>query len=395
MKILMRHIGLAVALALALAWSAASAQELRLRLLSTTDIHANLYDWDYYRDQRDISLGLARTAALIRQARGETPNVMLFDSGDAIQGTPLGDFVATERPLQPGQIHPVVRAMNLLHYDAASFGNHEFNYGLDFLHLTYNGAQFAYATANVFLAGPAGLNPAAPLIAPFVILERDFVDEAGARQHLRVGAIGFVPPQIMQWDRSHLEGRVFTIDIVEAARRYVPQVRAAGADVVIAMVHSGLSAAPMRGMDENSANYLAAVPGIDAILSGHQHLVFPDPSFANICVGAKVGAKGDVTDTTVAATVAFVLPENGWKHDGKKHGYKRDGHEQDGHEQDGWHGRKHDSDHKDWGRTGTSDSPKADEAKTVSFDKGAGHDWSGRQGHGHKSHDRKHHGNND
>src|SRR5262249_37992953 len=134
MKILMRHIGLAVALALALAWSAASAQELRLRLLSTTDIHANLYDWDYYRDQRDISLGLARTAALIRQARGETPNVMLFDSGDAIQGTPLGDFVATERPLQPGQIHPVVRAMNLLHYDPASFGHQEFNSALVSLH---------------------------------------------------------------------------------------------------------------------------------------------------------------------------------------------------------------------------------------------------------------------
>src|SRR5262249_41043115 len=86
----------------------------------------------------------------------------------------------------------------------------------------------------------------------------------------------------MQWDRSHLEARVGVIDIVEAARRYVPRMRDAGVDLVVAMVHSGLSAAPMRGMDENSANYLAAVPGIDAILSGHQHLGFPDPSFANI-----------------------------------------------------------------------------------------------------------------
>src|SRR5262249_18796294 len=142
MKILMRHIGLAVALALALAWSAASAQELRLRLLSTTDIHANLYDWDYYRDQRDISLGLARTAALIRQARGETPNVMLFDSGDAIQGTPLGDFVAPERPLQPGQIHPLVRAMTRLPAAPPVFATHVFNYALDFRHLPYNGPHF-------------------------------------------------------------------------------------------------------------------------------------------------------------------------------------------------------------------------------------------------------------
>src|SRR5262249_28146900 len=216
--------------------------------------------------QTDTSLGLARTAALIAQARSEAPNVLLLDSGDAIQGTPLGDFVATERPLQQGQVHPVVRAMNLLHYDAASLGNHEFNYGLDFLRLTMAGAQFPYATANVFNAGPAGGNPASPFIPPFVMLERDFVDAAGAPQHLRIAAIGFVPPQIMQWDRSTLEGRVVAIDIVEAARRFVPQMRAAGADVVVAMVHSGLSATPMRGMDENSANYLASVPGIDAIL---------------------------------------------------------------------------------------------------------------------------------
>jgi 2',3'-cyclic-nucleotide 2'-phosphodiesterase/3'-nucleotidase len=291
MRILAR-IGFAIVLAFSgwalSAWTA-SAQELRLRLLSTTDIHANVVDWDYYRDQQDISLGLARTAALIRAARAEVHNSMLFDSGDLIQGTPLGDYVATERPLQPGQVHPVVRAMNLLNYDAASLGNHEFNYGLDFLRLTLDGTRYPVVTANVFRAGTfmtEGRNPQRaeppPLIPPFVMLERDFVDETGATRHLRIGAIGFVPPQIMQWDRANLEGRVFVIDIVEAARRYVPQMRAAGADLVVALVHSGLSAAPMRGMDENSAAYLASVPGIDAILSGHAHLVFPDPSFANL-----------------------------------------------------------------------------------------------------------------
>jgi 2',3'-cyclic-nucleotide 2'-phosphodiesterase/3'-nucleotidase len=136
-------------------------------------------------------------------------------------------------------------------------------------------------TSNVFVAGPARA-AAPPLIQPFVILERDFVDEAGATRRLKVGVIGFVPPQIMQWDRANLEGRVFAIDIVDAARRYVPQMRATGTDLVVALVHSGLSAAPARGMDENAAAYLAQVPGIDAILAGHSHVVFPDPSFASL-----------------------------------------------------------------------------------------------------------------
>ena len=271
-----------VALAI-LAWLPALAQDapLRLRLLSTTDIHTHVLDYDYYRDQRDVSLGLARTAALIQQARSEVRNALLFDSGDAIQGNPLGDYVAVEQRLQPGQVHPVVKAMNHLGYDAATLGNHEFNYGLDFLRLTLAGARFPYVTANVYVAGPDRA-AAPPLIAPFTILDRDFVDEAGVTRRLRVGVIGFVPPQIMQWDRANLEGRVFATDIVQAARRHVPALRAAGADLVVAVAHSGLSAQAPRGMDENAAAYLAQVPGIDAVLAGHSHLVFPDPTFAGV-----------------------------------------------------------------------------------------------------------------
>ena len=267
----------------AIGWPPGQAQDptLHLRILSTTDIHTHIVDYDYYRDQPDNSLGFARTATLIRQARAEVRNSLLFDSGDLIQGNPLGDYVAVEQRLQSGQVHPVFKALNQLDYAAASLGNHEFNYGLDFLRIALVGAKFPYVTSNVFVAGP-DRTVAPPLIQPFVILDRDFVDDDGVTRRLRVGAIGFVPPQIMQWDRANLEGRVFVIDIVEAARRYVPQMRAAGADLVVALVHSGLSAASARGMDENAAAYLAQVTGVDAILAGHAHLVFPGPSFANL-----------------------------------------------------------------------------------------------------------------
>jgi 2',3'-cyclic-nucleotide 2'-phosphodiesterase (5'-nucleotidase family) len=121
-----RRVRLVVTIALValavLGWLPAQAQDaaLRLRLLSTTDIHTHIVDYDYYRDQRDASLGLSRTATLIHQARAEVRNSLLFDSGDAIQGNPLGDYVAVEQRLQPGQVHPVFRVMNQLGYAAAS-----------------------------------------------------------------------------------------------------------------------------------------------------------------------------------------------------------------------------------------------------------------------------------
>lgn len=274
-----RSFFLAIAIA-ALASLGVSAQEIKLRVLSTTDIHTHLYDYDYYRDTADDSFGLARTATLIKKARAESPNTLLIDSGDLIQGNPLGDWVARESGFKDGSVHPTHKAMTALKYDAASLGNHEFNYGLAFLETVLKGTKVPYVTSNVFLG--TDKTQAKPLIQPFVILDREFTDAAGAKQKVSVGVIGFVPPQIMTWDKANLEGKAFAIDIVEAARRYVPEMKAGGADIVVAAVHSGLSSAPAQPMDENVANLLAAVPGIDAILAGHAHRVFPDKSFSNV-----------------------------------------------------------------------------------------------------------------
>ena len=276
----LRSFGLALALVLAVSLGL-SAQEIKLRLLSTTDIHTHLYDYDYYRDAADDSLGLARTATLIRKARAEAPNVLLFDSGDLIQGNPLGDYVARESGFKEGQTHPTHKAMAALNYDAATLGNHEFNYGLPFLEAVLKGTKIPYVTSNVFLASADKVN-AKPLIQPFAVLDREFVDGTGAKQKVRVGVIGFVPPQIMTWDKANLEGKAFTIGIVEAAKRYVPQIKAAGADIVVAVVHSGLSSAPPQETDENAANHLTFVPDIDAVLAGHAHRVFPDRAFASV-----------------------------------------------------------------------------------------------------------------
>ncbi|MFT8246127.1 bifunctional 2',3'-cyclic-nucleotide 2'-phosphodiesterase/3'-nucleotidase [Roseomonas sp. BN140053] len=262
--------GAAAALApvAARAQGATGPARIRLRLLETTDLHVNVFPYDYYRDRTDDTVGLAKTATLIAAARAEVPNALLFDNGDVIQGSPLGDYMAYSHGLKPGQVHPIIAAMNGLDYVCGTLGNHEFNYGLDYLGTSLGGQNFPSVCANVFK--PDGT----PLIEPTRVFERELTDEAGTKHKLRIGVIGFVPPQIVQWDKANLDGKATTIDIVEAARHYLPALREKS-DLVIALCHSGIAGGEGEAGAENAALYLAKVPGIDAMFTGHQHLVFP------------------------------------------------------------------------------------------------------------------------
>ncbi|MDJ0388315.1 bifunctional 2',3'-cyclic-nucleotide 2'-phosphodiesterase/3'-nucleotidase [Roseomonas sp. E05] len=267
--------GAALSLGLPPGARAEAPARLRLRLLETTDLHVNIFPYDYYRDRTDDTVGLAKTAALIAAARAEAPNSLLFDNGDVIQGSPLGDYMAYSHGLKPGEVHPIIAAMNRLGYLCGTLGNHEFNYGLDYLGISLAGQNFPSVCANLLKADGT------PLVPPTRVFEREMVDEAGQRHRLRIGVIGFVPPQILQWDQANLAGRVTTLDIVEAARQHLPGLRAE-ADVVVALCHSGIAGGAPKPGAENAALHLAEVPGLDAILTGHQHLVFPGKDFANI-----------------------------------------------------------------------------------------------------------------
>ncbi|MFP2515760.1 bifunctional 2',3'-cyclic-nucleotide 2'-phosphodiesterase/3'-nucleotidase [Buttiauxella agrestis] len=247
-----------------------------LRILETSDLHSNMMDFDYYKDTPTEKFGLVRTASLINAARGETVNSVLVDNGDLIQGSPLGDYMAA-KGLKKGDIHPVYKALNTLDYAVGNLGNHEFNYGLDYLHMALSGAKFPYVNANII---DAKTNK--PLFTPYVIKETTVKDKDGKEQTLRIGYIGFVPPQIMTWDKTNLEGKVTVKDITETARQYVPEMRKQGADLVVVIAHSGLSSDPYHAMAENSVYYLSKVPGVDTILFGHAHAVFPGKDFANI-----------------------------------------------------------------------------------------------------------------
>lgn len=273
----------------------AATNQAHMRIMETTDLHVHVWPYDYYADKAVDTLGLARTASIIREIRAEATNSMLVDNGDFLQGNPMGDYIAYERGMKAGDMHPVIQAMNVLGYEASTLGNHEFNYGLDFLTATIAGANFPVVSANVVTEMGGDPRKDKTLVKPYVILDRMVKDGAGTEHPIRVGLIGFAPPQIMQWDRQHLEGKVQTRDIVATAEGWVPQMREEGCDIIIALSHSGIGAAERSDMMENASTVLARVDGIDAVMTGHSHLVFPSPDykdFADVNVDAgTIGGK--------------------------------------------------------------------------------------------------------
>ncbi|PEL44728.1 bifunctional 2',3'-cyclic-nucleotide 2'-phosphodiesterase/3'-nucleotidase [Bacillus wiedmannii] len=251
----------------------------KLRILETSDIHVNLMNYDYYQTKTDNKVGLVQTATLVNKAREEVKNSVLFDDGDALQGTPLGDYVANKikdpkNPVDPSYTHPLYRVMNLMKYDVISLGNHEFNYGLEYLKKVIKKTDFPVINSNVYIDDHDGNdeNDEHYFDRPYHILEKEVVDEAGQKQIVKIGVMGFVPPQIMNWDKANLEGKVKAKDIVQTAKKLVPEMKAQGADIIVALAHSGVDKSGYNEGMENASFYLATeVPGVDAVLMGHSH----------------------------------------------------------------------------------------------------------------------------
>ncbi|NHZ64533.1 bifunctional 2',3'-cyclic-nucleotide 2'-phosphodiesterase/3'-nucleotidase [Massilia genomosp. 1] len=262
-------------------------------VMETTDLHSNVLGYDYFKLAPEPSLGLDRTAALIAQARQQFPNNLLFDNGDAIQGSALADYQALAHPLKCDQTLAIYKVMNKLGYDGGGIGNHEFNYGLAYLsQVTGNrfevdgvdasrprcaGPAFPQVLANVY-----SLKTRQPLFAPYRIIDKQITaqdaDGKPLTVTLKVGIIGFAPPTILSWDKRSLEGKVYTEGLRETASRFIPEMRAQGADLVVAISHGGLDDSAYQPSMENGNWHLSKVPGIDAMLIGHSHLPFPNAS---------------------------------------------------------------------------------------------------------------------
>lgn len=263
-----------------------------LALLESTDLHTNIRSYDYYKLAEDKSLGFERLATLIKAARMEFRNSLLVDNGDTIQGTVLSDYQALVQPLRCDQTLAMYKVMNALNYDVAGVGNHEFNYGLNFLSQVTGsrfevnetpdpsakkcaGPRFPIVLANVLSA-----KTEKPLFQPYTLIEKAVtaIDPSGKEvaAKIKVGFIAFTPPAIMNWDKRWLEGKVYTAGLKETAEKYVPEMKSKGADIIVAISHGGLDDRTYSPTMENGSYHLSQVPGVDALLLGHSHQVFPD-----------------------------------------------------------------------------------------------------------------------
>jgi 2',3'-cyclic-nucleotide 2'-phosphodiesterase / 3'-nucleotidase len=232
-----------------------------LTVMSTTDLHGWVVPWDYYTDIEDKRYGLARVATLVDSIRARVPHTLLLDAGDWMQGNPMAEFYGRHDTLSP---YPLLRAADLLEFDAIAIGNHEFNFGIDLLRHRIEQTRSPIIAANIYHAGTHD-----PAFEPYVIRDVDGV---------RVGILGLTTPGSAVWDRVHVEGRLDFGDGLEAAQRFVPLIQEEGAEVIIVLMHSGLDGATSY-FDENlgpehfGRQVAENVEGIDLIVLGHTHTV--------------------------------------------------------------------------------------------------------------------------
>ena len=258
-----------------------------LTIMSTTDLHARVVNWDYLQDRPySPGRGLARISTMVDEVRADrgAERTLLIDVGDTIQGTTLGRYYATIDSVVDGTSHPIAAAMNHIGYDAMTLGNHEFNFGLPVLDAFGKQLDAELLGANVLRAGTDQ-----PAYTPYVI---ETVNLKGHKP-IRVGVLGITTPGSALWDRTHVEGRLDFVGGLETAKKYVPEMRAKGAEIVVAAVHTGLSSGSSYGdqlpFPENFGTTIAEqVPGIDVLLAGHSHTNVPERFVTNQVSGQQV-----------------------------------------------------------------------------------------------------------
>lgn len=250
---------LVIALLLTVPAGAAAPSQAELTILHTSDLHGSVLPWDDARN-RPAAGSLAQVATVVRSIRAAAGHpVLVLDSGDTLQGTPLEQFVH----VRWGEPSPTIAAMNLIGYQAMAVGNHEFNFGLDILEHARRQAHFPFLSANVVRAASGE-----PAFQPYLVVE------AGP---VRIGILGLTTPNIPGWELpEHYRDLAFQ-PMDEAARRWVPVLRnREGCDLVVVLAHCGFerdleTGEPNDSEVENFGWRLSRVPGIDLLLTGHTH----------------------------------------------------------------------------------------------------------------------------
>jgi len=243
----------------------AMAAQVQITILHTNDFHGALLPSENKKmvPPPDKVGGSAYLAGYVEEVRKENPaGVLLLDAGDIAQGTPISNLFAGL---------PVIEAMNLESYNAATLGNHEFDWGRKSLDRMLRTAGFPFVSSNVVVTATGrGI----PGTIPYLMLDVKGV---------RFGILGLTNPEtpsiVMA---SNVEGIEFR-DPVATIDRYYPILKARGAEVILVLSHCGF---------EEDKELAAKTRGIDIIVGGHSHTEVPDPAVVNGTIVVQAGTKG-------------------------------------------------------------------------------------------------------
>ncbi len=236
-------------------------EEFKLSIFHTSDLHGNVFPIDYASNMPS-NVGLAKLSTLLKNAEEENYYTVAIDTGDMIQGTPLEYYHAK---IDNEPTDPMVKVMNYMGYLSTTVGNHEFNYGMPVLKKAMSEADFPFLSANIVKRFTD-----IPYFEPYIIVE---VDENG----ITFAVLGLTTDFIPNWEDLYNIAEVDFLDPVETAKKYVPLLQEM-ADVVIVAYHGGferdlITGDPIEELSGENIGYrlLKEVPGIDVLLTGHQH----------------------------------------------------------------------------------------------------------------------------
>lgn len=290
-------------------------ENFRLTILETSDVHGTILPINYS-DNSYANCGLAALSTIIAREREINPATILIDNGDMIQGTALTYFHAKINNNRP---NPMIEAMNLMGYDAAVIGNHEFNYGRAYLDKAINTSNFPWLSANITkkISGESFTNK------PYIVKTFD--------NGLKVGILGLTTKYIPNWESSETIKDLDFEDVVESASKWLEIMKVKEAtDINIVSYHGGFerdieTGQPSEKLTGENQGYELCTKAcnMDVLLTGHQHRVIENlsvngvlvvqPGYNGNCIGkvsidlVKISGKWSVQSkmSTIIDTNAF------------------------------------------------------------------------------------------
>ncbi|MGL5915432.1 MAG: bifunctional metallophosphatase/5'-nucleotidase, partial [Culicoidibacterales bacterium] len=230
---------------------------MKIAIYHTSDLHGYVYPTNYVTEQQ---LGLLKIGSYFQNDAHKYDATLKIDCGDLIQGSPFTHYLSKQAVSE----NVIIQALEAVGYDAYVLGNHEFNYGLDYLYKAYKPVEDKVINANI-----EGLDLATK---PYKIFDYD---------GFKVACLGLTTSFIPNWENaSNIEGITFA-DPVEMYGKYEAELKAQ-ADYIVVAYHGGFEKSLDETMTptekltkENQASeLLETFDSIDLVLSGHQHRSF-------------------------------------------------------------------------------------------------------------------------